>query len=245
MSRLNPSLAALLLSVTVAACANSGDEGIQIVDNMFPGAQCALDPTTTTFKARGAIDLYSTAPYTFNALLRSRVTAIMGQENQKTIFAQGARVDITFTDPSALGLAPADLTDLQTKGLTKFTSRFSAPIPPNSNSVGQYDLVTPALLEFIKSKVDASKSVRVGLLTSVVVFGDMAGSQVTSQPYEYPITVCNDCVVNVVSTCGTLPMGFMARSGDPCNISQDGPVDCCTSAAGKLVCPAVSGTAAN
>ena len=77
------------------------------------------------------------------------------------------------------------------------------------------------------------------MLAEVVIRGDINGSTITSAPYLYPITVCNDCVVSNLGAC-PLPSGVDVRTGNGCNPFQDGVVDCCTDADNRLVCPAAT-----
>jgi hypothetical protein len=76
------------------------------------------------------------------------------------------------------------------------------------------------------------------VLANVEAFGDLQGTEIVADPYQYPVTICNDCVVNNLGACSALPVGTIARTGNPCNPFQDGIVDCCEGTNGP-VCPAV------
>jgi hypothetical protein len=232
------------LGLGLVGCANNGgDDAIQIVDNVIPTIGCVADPASTTYKSHGTLALDATNPYLFNALLRSRITAPTGQEVQRTIFTTAAEVDITFVGAYANLFSASELKDLQTQGLTKFSTQFAAPILPGGTATGQYTLVPIGLLTAIQTKLAASPpvptSVRIDLTTTTTVTGTLAGGAVTSQPFVYPITLCNDCVVMNAGTCGMLPAGLVVRPGDACNYFQDGPVDCCmtTGTPSRLQCP--------
>ena len=60
------------------------------------------------------------------------------------------------------------------------------------------------------------------------------GTHMTSDPFNFPVQVCNGCLVGSVSPCpyASAP----ANSGNSCNPAQDQVVDCCTEN-GELVCP--------
>jgi hypothetical protein len=64
--------------------------------------------------------------------------------------------------------------------------------------------------------------------------GDTTTMSVRSDPFHYPIRVCDSCLVHNMGLCpvSTEP----SRLGNACNIAQDFSVDCCTSGTG-LVCP--------
>jgi hypothetical protein len=68
--------------------------------------------------------------------------------------------------------------------------------------------------------------------TSRTIHGDLGGDEVSASPFHFPISVCTDCVVNIVGACPAAG----TQTGNPCNVFQDGVVDCCTSGS-QLVCP--------
>ena len=75
---------------------------------------------------------------------------------------------------------------------------------------------------------------------SFTVTGKMSGEDVTSQPFQYGITLANDVVVQNVGACPA-PAGVTINTGNPCNAFQDGLVTCCTDAASNaLICPATT-----
>jgi hypothetical protein len=86
-------------------------------------------------------------------------------------------------------------------------------------------------------------SFRTEVIADVVVFGDMSGKEITSQEFQFPVTICNDCVTNEVGPC-PLPVGTVPRAGNACNPFQDGTADCCRMGApsNALECPATVAT---
>jgi hypothetical protein len=87
----------------------------------------------------------------------------------------------------------------------------------------------------------ADQRLTVQLLAHITVFGTLGGSTIDAEPFDYPVTVCNDCVVQlqVPPAC---PLTVSAPAlGDACNPYQDGTVDCCTSN-GQLLCGAEAPT---
>jgi hypothetical protein len=76
------------------------------------------------------------------------------------------------------------------------------------------------------------------------VFGDLQGDEIEGDPFNYPVTVCNDCVINMLSPTCPLPIGTVVRAGNPCNAFQDGVVDCCGDPTNPQ-CPAPVATTRN
>jgi hypothetical protein len=74
------------------------------------------------------------------------------------------------------------------------------------------------------------------LTATVRVQGKTLTNTVTSDAFHYPIRVCNGCLAHDLGICPLAQAG--SNSGDPCNIAQDQPVDCCELGS-ALVCPPV------
>jgi len=76
--------------------------------------------------------------------------------------------------------------------------------------------------------------------TSLVVnariraFGRTSTQEMESDPLDFPIYVCAGCLIANLAAC-PYP-GTPSNTGNPCNVSQDTPVDCCSSN-GSLTCP--------
>lgn len=253
---------ALALALAVAGCvAESGDESFVVRNNLaVEEDSCALEPSATApFVSRGTLNLDSPIPYLLTPLIQSRITAAMGQESVRTVALRGARVDlaigpisvedaagnVTFScaaEGASACFTEAERTALATAGVTKFTSLFSAPLPPNSGlAATAFDAVSTSALREIRRKVGAlpaTSRLSALVVATSTIFGDLGSNELEGLPYVYPVSVCTGCVLANVGACAALPMGFVARKGNPCNPYQDGIVDCCT-AGGALVCPAV------
>ena len=69
---------------------------------------------------------------------------------------------------------------------------------------------------------------------SLATFGTLAGSRIDAEPWLYAVQICANCVVFDHGAC---PMTVATlRTGNPCNVFQDGIVDCCEDTGG-LLCP--------
>ncbi|HET9987423.1 MAG TPA: hypothetical protein VFQ65_02865, partial [Kofleriaceae bacterium] len=114
-------VSALAFTLLVVGCADKGDEGFFIRNNTAPPASACTftgDPGQP-FIASGAISYMSPQGYVFTPLLESRITAVMGQEAERTIHLEGANVTLTA--------APGGTTQ-------KFTALFSGSLAPNSGT---------------------------------------------------------------------------------------------------------------
>lgn len=233
-------IAVPILGVTLVAwlggCADSGDGGILVLKNVRADATCTTTGAETQAGiSHGSLDLLVTTPYIFIAQMKSRIAALAGQEDQRTIIVQGADVDVDF--PGSSLFSEAELAELDAMALTRRRAPFSAAIRPNGVTDAGFDLIPSDLTVRIKAKLGDSPS-RITAVATFTIVGDMSGQRVTSQPFSYPITMGNGIAFNVLGTC-PLPRDFAPLStGYACNLAQDDVVDCCTTAT-TLRCPGI------
>ena len=236
--------AALITSMlAITACvADSGGEGFIIVNNTaVQGTQCLLLGTQgQPFKAHGEISTLSSAGYLFTPLFQSNITATSTQEVQRTLMFNGANVELTV---EALTIQHADGTFdkppvpvLQgTDG--KFQALFSGSLTPGGTANAAFEIVPVTTIASIVQASGAAATDHMSAEVKAIIkpFGTMGGDRVDGTPFQYPVTVCNDCVVVNRGAC---PVTGTVRTGDPCQPFEDSVVDCCTDASNNLVCPA-------
>jgi hypothetical protein len=240
----------ILGSLVLTACvAGSGGEAMVIRQNLAPSAtECTFEASVTAdFLSRGSIDLDSTVPYLMTPLIESRISAVIGQESLRTVALRGARVDLELGPISVesdgtvtvLDFSDSENAELRASGASRFRSLFSAPLAPNGAlTTASFDIVSTPALGAIRAKVAATPGiVHAQVLATVVVYGDLGGEEVDSVPFIYPVTVCNDCIKHNLGAC-PVASGTIVRTGNACNSSQDGIVDCCTPPTGPPECPA-------
>lgn len=206
--------------------ADGGDGGILVTRNVVADNMCVtLGSESEATRAHGTLDVLLGTSYTFIAQMKSRITAIAGSEDQRTIITTGAKIDIAF--PGSTLFSADELTELRTSGLTRFKSPFTQVILPNGGvSDGFFDLIQDTLTQRIRQKMDLSKSNRIEAIATFTIEGTMAGDTVTSQPFSYAITIGNEINVNLMGDC-PVAKGTDPREGYACNAAQDGIVDCC------------------
>ncbi|MBL9014400.1 MAG: hypothetical protein JNL83_09490 [Myxococcales bacterium] len=230
---------AITLGLALSACtADNGGEAIYLSKNVAPGMGCTFSASAAEqFTAHGTYSMFATRGYRMYPQLVSQLTAADGQTQARTIQVRGARVDLTFAD-SSLGGFPSEL--------TKFQSLFSAPLPPNGGIAdGAFELIPAELARMVAAAkgvtMTTTEHVKTELIAKVVVFGDLAGDEVVSQEFQFPVTLCNDCVTTSLGACpiDTAVTPIVNVTPNVCNPFQDGVVDCCVQN-NELVCPAVA-----
>jgi hypothetical protein len=250
MQRRNVASLGLALVALAGGCvADSGDGGILVLRNVVADATCStLGNAAEVTRSHGDLEVLLGHGYLLIAQMRSRITAIAGQEDQRTIITSGANVDVAF--PGSTLFSDAELAELRTSALTHFKSPFSQVIFPNGGlSDGFFDLIPGQLVQRIAQKADLRTKFRIEAVATFTIQGDMSGETVTSQPFSYAVTIGNELTANVLGTC-PLPKATMVRTGYACNAAQDQLVDCCATrnnmdgsiVPGSLVCPAIVST---
>ena len=233
------------LALALGAClAKTGDEGMYVLNNTaVSGTTCALNGTSTqAFLPRGEIYAQSPSAYLMTPLVQSKLSMpMMGEDpTLKTIQLRSADVTLTL---KSLSVQHTDGTFTSTQPnsmLTQFTSLFSGALPPGGSVNVAFDAIPPAVLYQVVQSSGANlmtERLNAEVLAEVTVKGTLGGDDLSAAPFYYPISVCNDCVVNIVGTC---PVTTTVMAGNPCNKYQDGTVDCCLSATNSLVCPATT-----
>jgi hypothetical protein len=203
--------------VLLVGCADTGDEGMFILNNTAPtGTSCMLTSTPgQPFLTAGTLEANTGHGYLLTPLIESRIDNPMMQGATRTIHLEGANITLSAVNSTG-GLST----------VSSFTSLISGSIDP-LGAVNVAFEVLPASVATTPGEFSAH----------VTVFGTLGGSRIDGQPFDYPIRVCTGCVVRSIAA--ACPVTGMPVTGNPCNAFQDGPVDCCMNS-GTLVCPATT-----
>jgi len=213
----------------VGACASNGDQGMVVLNNttVQTGTTCLLTGLSgQAFVSQGTISTVSPQGYLATPLILSRITAMPGQEAQKTIYLQGAVVQLSVP----AGSQPITLDSTE----QKFLAPFSGALAPEGTINIGFELVPLSVIQKVAAL--GGTHTHVEITAKATVYGTLANDTINAEPWSYPVTICNDCVVNPIGVC---PQAAV-HTGNPCNVFQDGLVDCCTSSTGGLICPSSS-----
>ena len=230
----------------LAACAEQGDEGMYVLNNTAPtGDSCFLNGSTMQpFVAHGEIWVGSNRGYLLTPLIQSRYVSPTGVDPiQNTIQLRSANVELTLKALTVPRAGGGYDTTQPNSSVGTFSALFSGALPPGGSVNVGFDVIPVASLQDI-----LGVAVTAEVLASVTIVGDVNGSEVVSSPFLFPISICSDCVVNILTdslgqymTC-PVPTTVTPRAGNPCNVFQDGNVDCCVQpGTTTLVCPAPVG----
>lgn len=253
MQRFVQFLVPSLLVLAVGCTADAGDESFIIRDNLavLEGGTCTIVPSlSATRVSRGQLALDSPIPYLLTPMFESRIVAPEGRESLRTIFIQGGNVELDI-GPIELIDAEGNVTIDAAVDEFNFKTLFSADLAPNGGlATAAVDLVPAGATALIRQRTaGAAPGTRIHaqVTARLTAFGDYYGEEIESTPFQYSVTVCNDCVTRtLLNEMGTGPLvcpapaGTTVSEGNPCNPFQDGIVDCCQAAMGDptLICPA-------
>jgi len=246
-------LSLFALALSVAACGRVPGQ-FEIVQNQVPQAGCLIDTSETLYRGDGTLDLAlvqpgSLAAYIIFPLLKNNLPASTGGPDPNQIEVDSFAVDIGRSKFGSLPAGVQALFDsLERAGpgspeyaLLHYSSPWSLTIPSGGKAAAH---VAGFPID-LAARVAATGAVgvsRTSMLVNIKVraFGKTNTQSMESDPLDYPVYVCNGCLVANVLTC---PFPSAApNEGNPCNISQDNFVDCC-SLNGELICPPIVSTA--
>jgi hypothetical protein len=248
--RLLSALPLIAFACGVAACGRVPGQ-FEIVQNQAPNDGCTIDTNEMVYSGDGTLDLAlvqagAESAYLVFPLLRNNLPGSAGGPDPNRIQVHSFAVDI---GPSNYGPLPEGVRNLF--GSLEMGGPSSADYAllhyslPWSASVSSGGGLTATLVAGfpveLARRVRATGSVglaRTSMTVNVHVraFGSSTTQDFESDPLDFPVYVCDGCLIANVLTC---PFSAApANPGNPCNVSQDNFVDCC-SLNSDLVCPPI------
>jgi hypothetical protein len=228
-------LASVVSILGLGGCADDY-AGILILQNLATttGA-CSPEPSTSSpFLSHGIAQVGSGGGYVLTPLLQSTLVNREGTTNGDIVLLHTAVVEIEPVDSAESRAVVSALKELQ--GRTRYISGSVAPRGLTTMSFEGIDSEQAVALAAAMMPGEA-----VEVLLRVVVHGDTQGTNVSSQPFLYPVTLVNEAGGGFVNlgACSSLDVGTVGGSEGCFGTGQDGGfIECCTDAGGRPVCPA-------
>ena len=239
-----------LLVCGLAACGRVPGQ-FEVLQNQAPKPGCAIDTDEMIYRGEGHLDVSlvgagaSSAYWIFPLVVNNLPGSTSGGPDGNEIDVHSFAVDI---GPSPHGSMPANVQALFDKinsdpslpdyALLHYSLPWAVTIKSGGGKAATAVNGFPvALAQQVLATGDVGVSATSMLVNvRVRVFGSTNTQDIESDPFDYPIYVCNGCLVANVLPCPyTLPP---ANPGNECNIAQDSYVDCC-SFNGELICPPI------
>ncbi|MBI4509724.1 MAG: hypothetical protein HY698_08800 [Deltaproteobacteria bacterium] len=182
---------ALLASLCLAAAAGCTEQNGSLVilqNQPFGEENCEVSGTRSdVYVPFGMLDLDAQLPYLIRPLLMNGAVAVEGQLALHYAFLKGADIQLL---PGPQQTSIDLINSLKTEAVR--TQRFSGSVSPNGGTAAT---IFPAI-DADQAVVLATR-VPVGSFVSVVaritVFADMDGGEIATEPFDFPITLCQDC----------------------------------------------------
>jgi hypothetical protein len=221
--------------------ADNGGEGFIILNNTAPPAgMCLLTGALgQPFISHGEISTLSPSGYLFTPLIQSKLATVNMSDTTKTILFNGANIELTV---EAMTIQHADGTFTKPTPPTlegtdgKFQALFSGSLTPGGTANVSFEIIPVSTIAAIVQAAAIAPTDKMSAEVKAIIkpFGTAGGDRIDGTQFQYPVTVCNDCIVDDHGAC---PLTGTVRLGNACQPFQDEPVDCCRDSSNNLICP--------
>jgi hypothetical protein len=232
----------------LSGCGN--DSRLFIVQNQVPTASCEVNTNRTLYQGSGFLDVAlvdGAAPFAyelFPLLENDYPGSAAGGAQSNRLFVRAFRVEVEAPEgvPAAIGdlFARLDSTD-EMRSIIKYQTPWAGTIDPGGGLMAADVGVVPAeLARRIRATKVLDTVPSFNINARVKAVGQRRDGDVESAEFVYPIRVCQGCLISGYPNLAACPFTTpVVNQGNPCNISQDGFVDCCQAGV-ELICPAVA-----
>jgi hypothetical protein len=219
------------LCAAPAACTDAG-KPLVVLQNQVVGDGCTISATpSSVFQGRGTVDLASDSGYLLTPVVQNVAEGERDRPALRLVQLRGVDVDVSFVHD--IPTASLDTNDLA------FTEPFSGTVEPGGTVAFGAVVIRGHLLDGIADlNILTDPEQVITAIATITVFGDMGGSSVESEPFSYPIDICNGCLQFDVGPCSALPTNFLGEGFACFGFIQDALHECCTDANMNVICPA-------
>jgi hypothetical protein len=240
--------AAFFLSLIALGSCGTPPGQFFVVQNQVPTSGCGI-PAAVTNQYRGSGDLDvrlvfdgAADGYLAYPVMQNNLTPSEEGADLNRIAVTSYDVDVSLGDGASDGMInffqtldpdPAN----SPSPLLHYNTPYSASVSSGGgNTSAIVDAVRADLARAIRSS-GALGTAAYAYLTATIRFRGTTdgGRDVVSDPFNYPIRVCDGCLISSLSVCPSTSATI--NPGNPCNVAQDQSVDCCSSGT-TLTCPA-------
>jgi hypothetical protein len=234
--------------VLLASCGRVPGQ-FEILNDQLPlaaGSGCSIPVNPNMYRGQGILDLsivradFPTAYYVFPLLENNLPASTSGSLDPNEIQLSGFNIDVAplgNTQPQAVLDAFSSVPSYD----VHYQVPWSGGIGSGGGQLSAFAAAFPVPLAealLASGAIASGPSLDVDLTVQAIGTTN-SGQDMTSDPFHFPVQVCDGCLVANVGPC---PFAMPPPNpGNACNPAQDDPVDCCTSN-GSLICPALVAT---
>jgi hypothetical protein len=228
----------------LAACGRVPGQ-FEIVNNQVPAANCSVPVNDNVYQGQGTLDAKlvrggaGSAYFVFPLLKNNTAGAGPGEIDANKIVLTSFAVDISVltAPPAVTSLVDMLNADPSLSSLLHYQTPWSGSL---SSGGGELSAIVAAFPVDLAGRMLGTQGLSVQPSTFVNLrirsFGHTTTRDMESDPLDFPVALCDGCLI---ANTGSCPFSVPpVNTGNPCNVAQDYPVDCCT-AGNDLICPAV------
>jgi len=205
----------VLAALSVTACVDD-DRMFYIKQNQAPDSSCTVSTGGGSSLWGGILDVSIAGyGYYFNPLVVNQMLSTTGdnQPERNVIHMRGFKVD-----------APSPIADFEIPA--------AGAIEPNGEAVfAAVEVLRPGDVALLAGSVSGTN--QPVLEVKIRAFGDRSGDEMETSEFIYPITLCNGCLVTMLTACPTAE-DTTTYTSNPCGLPQDAPVTCCPGPSGNV-----------
>jgi len=229
------------LSFIAGACGRIPGQ-FEILNNQVPLDGCVIPTNQTVYQGQGRLDLSlvsgsATSAYLFFPLLKNNLDPSSSGVDVNQIDLNSFAVDITPVGtlaPATQALFDSLNSDASLHWMLHTKSLWSGSIGSGGMLSAVVNAVPIELANRLRATQEIGISPSLALNLRVRAFGKTTSKDIESDPFDFPIYVCEGCLVANVQPCPYTVAP--TNTGNACNSAQDDPVDCCLSG-NDLLCP--------
>jgi hypothetical protein len=215
----------------------------EIFNNQIPIADCQIPTDQTVYRGEGRLDLSlvsaaATSAYYVFPLIKNNLDAPTSGIDVNQISLTDFAVDITpigSVMPQTQALFDALNADQNERWIIHTKSVWSGNVSSGGGLISaKVNGVPVELANRLRATQEVGLTPSLALNLRVRAFGHTRSKDIESDPFDFPVYVCDGCLVASIQPC---PVSVApANEGNACNVAQDTPIDCCLDG-NNLVCP--------
>ncbi len=229
-------LPALMIAVAAWTGCQENSASLLILQNQVPGEGCTLDTSGGSYRTQGTLDVAwyvqkgQPAYYDMYLLVKNNLLSTENSGNaveENCIVLEKAQVDLNL----------GSLGDYVESSLTRYEVPLALTVCPEEEKAVTVRVIPSQVVELVGNQINEGSTI---LATArVKLIGKRGSQKIPSNSIDYPIFLCNGCLIHNLGLCSSNTIPDSPKAGNPCNPAQDDILECCSEGA-DLVCPAVA-----
>jgi hypothetical protein len=238
----HPLARALALAALLSGCETGDNPQFFIFQNQVPSGNCSISANKGVYRGEGLLDVAvlpegTATGYILHPLLQNDFPQVAGtgpEPNRLRMRGFQVRIEPAPAVPDAVSKLFTRLgNDARLRTLIEYEEPWSGSVAPGGVASASVVVVPGDLARQIRDTGALATLTHLTLFAKVRALGERQGGQtLRTEEFVYPIRVCQGCLVASLRACPYAPVNL----GNPCNVAQDDPVDCCTEG-GTTICP--------